>query len=140
MLLGKRVSVGPLWPERDGYYSASRERLPPVDGRGVPALLPREPEALERAVLAAAASVGAEGLSAEPGEISTTLHHDGAGRPSVLFAINSSPLDVQAVVAAPLARSARDCLTLETVVVRGEHAVLPVPGRSIRMLELSSAP
>ena len=79
-------------------------------------------------------------LPAEPKAVHTTIHHDRDGHARVLFVINASEEPVEALALAPGARSARDALTLERVLVTGEHVVLPIPGLSVRMLELSPEP
>jgi beta-galactosidase len=134
------ISVGPLGPERDQAMRPSRARLPTIQGGAVPSCLSAEPRALEAAVDAAVQALGIDTLPAEPDVIHSTVHHDEQGRARVLFVINASREPVEALAVAPGARSARDALTLEKVLVTGEHVVLPVPGRTVRMLELSTDP
>lgn len=140
MLRGAPISVGPRFPVRDATMRPSRERLPVIDGGVVPSFLPPGSAELRASVERALRALDVEGIPAEPGTIHTTVHHDPDGRPRVLFVINSSREAVEAVVCAPGARSARDALTLESILVTGEHAVLSVPGHTVRMLELSSLP
>lgn len=140
MFRGAPISIGPRPPERDGTMRPSRARLPKIDGAAVPSILPSDDGELEAAVRGALAQLGIDGLPAEPESVFTTVHHDGDGRPRVLFVINVSDEPVEAVALAPGTRSARDALSLERVLVTGEHVVLPVPGLSVRMLELSPEP
>jgi beta-galactosidase len=118
----------------------SRARLPIIDGATVPSMLPPDGAELESAVHGALGQLGIEGLPAEPESVLTTVHHDAEGRPRILFVINVSEEPVEALALAPGARSARDALTLERVLVTGEHVVLPMPRLSVRMLELSPEP
>jgi hypothetical protein len=116
----------------------SRARLPNVENGVVPSLLSLAglSETVERTL----GGLHIEGLPAEPSAIRTTVHHGPDDTPRILFVINSSRESMEAVACAPGARSARDALTLETVLVKGEHAIVSVPGQSVRMLELSSLP
>jgi beta-galactosidase len=134
------ISVGPRAPLRDGTMRLSRARLPNVQGGLVPQMLSSDPGDVDALVGAALQALEIETLPAEPGAIHTAVHHDEKGRARVLFVINASPEPLEAVALAPDARSARDALTLETVLVKGEHVVLPVPERTVRMLELSPLP
>lgn len=140
MMRSTPLSVGPRAPERDGSMRPSHARLPSIERSVVPAVLPLDPVALRAAVASALAQLDVGTLPAEPGSVHTTVHHDGEGHARVLFVINASDEPVEALAHAPGARSARDALTLERILVTGEHVVLPLPGLSVRMLELSPEP
>jgi beta-galactosidase len=140
MLRSTPLSVGPRPPERDGAMRPSRARLPHIERAVVPVLLPPDPAELRAAVGSALAQLEIATLPAEPASVHTTVHHDTEGHPRVLFVINASEEPVEALAHAPGARSARDALTLERVLVTGEHVVLPMSGLSVRMLELSPEP
>lgn len=140
MLRNQPISVGPRAPLRDGAMRPSGARLPPLRDSTVPSILPSEPSELRSVVEECLTRLDIETLPAEPSPIHTTLHHDRDGRARVLFVVNSSQDPVEGVVFAPGTRSAHDALTLEKLLVRGEHIVLPVPGKSVRMLELSAEP
>jgi beta-galactosidase len=133
-------SVGPRPPCRDGAMRSSRARLPSLASAIVPPVLPSDPSELESVVGSVLERLDVEALPAEPECVRTTLHHDTEGRARVLFVINVSDNPVEALALAPGARSARDALTLEQVLVTGEHVVVPVPGLAVRMLELSPEP
>jgi beta-galactosidase len=140
MMRSTPLSVGPRPPERDGSMRPSRARLPNIESSPVPAMLPLDPAALRAAVGTALGRLEVATLQAEPRSVHTTMHHDKDGHARVLFVINASEEPVEAVAHAPGARGARDALTLERVLVTGEHVVLPVPAFSVRMLELSLEP
>jgi len=140
MLKSAAFSVGPRPPTRDGSMRPSRARLPNLERAVVPPVLPSDPEDLRAAIRSALERLEIGPLPAEPESIHTTVHHDAEGHARVLFVINASEEPVEALALAPGARSARDALTLERVLVTGEHAVLPMQGLSARVLELSPEP
>jgi beta-galactosidase len=134
------VSVGPRPPERSGTMGPHSARLPSIERPFVPMLLPADETALAAIVHETRKALRIPSLDAEPFAIQTTLHEDASGTARVLFVINATDAAVEAVASAPGARSAADALTSEPVLVKGEHVVLPVGPRSVRMLELSPTP
>jgi beta-galactosidase len=134
------ISVGPRAPDRDATMRASRARLPNLEKTVVPSVLPSDPEELRVAIRSVLAELDIGTVPVEPECIHTALHFDTEGHARVLFVINASEEPAEAVAFAPGVRSARDALTTERVLVTGEHVVLPIPGRAVRMLELSPEP
>ena len=75
-------------------------------------------------------------LLASPAELSVTLHHDRAGKPKVLFAINPTECLLQAKVAAFGAAEAEDALDGSVFRATFDAFELPVPPRTVRLLAL----
>jgi beta-galactosidase len=140
LMRSEPFSVGPRPPTRDGSLRPSRARLPNLENALVPPVLSSDPAELSSALASVLERIGPETLPAEPECIHTTLHHDENGHARVLFVINASEEPVEALAFAPGARSVRDALTMERVLVTGEHVVVPVTGLAVRMLELSPGP
>jgi beta-galactosidase len=140
VLTSARVSVGPRAPERDATLRPSNARLPNLDHPAVPLVLPRGPATLAELVRTTLTDLGVPRLSAEPDAVHTTLHHDAEGRPRVLFVLNGEETPVSARAAVSGVLSATDALTGETVPVERGHALVAVPPRTVRMLELVPAP
>lgn len=138
-LVGGAVSFGPRVPDRGESHQPMTERPPRLENPVAPLLLEGDFDALTALVGHTIASLGIPRLEAEPAGIFTTLHEDAQGKPRVLFVINATPGALEAIALAPGARRARDALSGEDVLVKGEHAVLPILGHSVRMLELFDA-
>jgi len=134
----RAVSFGPKSPEFDESMRRSTVRLPSIERPVAPLLLPSDVTSLTPLVEEALRSLGVSRLPAEPAGIHTTLHEDSGGRPRVLFVINSTSQEVEALAHAPGCRRATDALTGEQVLVTGEHAVLAVAAQTVRMLELET--
>lgn len=139
MLLGERVSVGPRAPERDSLLRPASQRLPGLEHPLVPLVLPRGPATLAELVRATLEDLGVERLPAEPEGVHTTLLHDDAGTPRVLFVINETASPLTATVATPGAAGAADALNGEAFTVVDGNVTLPVAERSVRVLALTAA-
>jgi hypothetical protein len=137
VLASGRVSLGPRAPERDALMRPSENRLPSLSHPVVPTLLPREPVALADAIERTLRDLAVERLPASPEAVRTTLHHDSDGRPRALFVVNDSDSDVEAVAAAPGARTAVDALTLEPYALSGGSVTVRLRARNVVMLELA---
>lgn len=136
MLASRRVSVGPRAPDRDGVFRPASARLPGIERPAVPILLPRGPATLAEIVRATLDDLGVPRDAEQPEGIHTTLHEDEAGRPRVLFVINSGGEEATARVALPRVAAAADALSGYGVPVEDGHVVVTVPRLAVRMVEL----
>lgn len=134
---GRRVTIGPFWPERDGSMQRM-PNVPPVpssEERVLPALITSDPSAIRQAVARVAELIEPQVL-VTPKELSLSLLCDEHGQGRVLFVINPSRHTLVAQVSALNAAAAEDALTGEHFQLENGRLVATIGDRSVRMLEL----
>ncbi len=133
---GRALSLGPRPPERDhrmqhvGEFDLCQVPSP------VPRLVSLERDDLERAVASARESLALPTLAVSPSGVHATLHRRADGSAAVLFVINPSNAALEATVTAAGAKEAVDALTAERFGASLGALHVPVPARTVRMLEL----
>ena len=135
--LGRPVTLGPHALERDLAFQplATRPALP--ETASVPALLGVNPQAIERAVDTAVAALTLQRLLLDHSEVQGTLFESrGACSPRVAFLINPTPRDLEVSWSFATLGEVRDALTTQQVSVVSGALRVPIPCRSVRMLEL----
>ncbi|HWA75817.1 MAG TPA: beta-galactosidase [Polyangiaceae bacterium] len=135
---GRAVTLGPHFPQRD---EALVPREPPsalrhAFGHALPTFVDFEANQLSATIDRAVELLQLPSLLASPAELSVTLHHDRAGKPKVLFAINPTECLLQAKVAAFGAAEAEDALDGSVFRATFDAFELPVPPRTVRLLAL----
>jgi len=137
VLASGKISVGPHPPERDELMRPSNARLPALSHPAVPLLLPGDPADLTELIRTTATGLGLHRLESAPIAVRTTLHVDSDGRPRVLFVLNPSHQDVEAVAHAPSATAAADALTGEPRAIDDGRVTVQLRARTAMMLSLS---
>lgn len=134
---GAAMSVGPFLPTFDQRFAAVRDLRPLRAGHGsIPCHIGDSDEELHRALEAATAALTLPHLAATPEQVFVTLHRNNAGRARLLFVINPGQAPVEATVSAAGAKFAEDALSGEGFGAKLGALHLPMPARSVRMLEL----
>ncbi len=135
---GRAVTVGPHAPLADGSFRPLAEPAAYVQEPSdmVPALLPFDEDAVVRAVADAQVRLELPTLFAEPADIRVTVHRDADAVPRVLFVINATERQIEAKVTSAGASEAEDALDGSRFRATVGVFALPVPPRSVRMLEL----
>ncbi|MEZ4221385.1 MAG: beta-galactosidase [Polyangiaceae bacterium] len=133
---GACISVGPFAPRFDHRFIPSAEVQLPKERQRVPGLLSLDDDELSHALDVAQQELALPHLAATPEQVFVTVHRDSAGRARLLFVINPTAAAVQATVTAAGAKSATDALSAETFGAKLGALHVPMPPRSVRMLEL----
>jgi beta-galactosidase len=137
--MGRAITLGPHFPQRD---EALVPREPPsalrhAFDRPLPTFLDSEPTRLSATVDRAVELLRIPTLVASPAELAVTLHHDRQGKPRVLFVINPTESPIAAKLGACGATSAVDALDGSMFRANFDVFELPVPPRTVRLLDLS---
>lgn len=137
--LGQLVTLGPHAPERDLAFQPLATRPLLHETSSVPALVGVNPQAIERAVDAAETALALARLSLDNTEVHGSLFepHD-RHSPRVAFLINPTPRDLEVSWTFATLADARDAITGEPLSVVAGTLKLPIPCRSVRMLELAA--
>ncbi|HEY6722469.1 MAG TPA: beta-galactosidase [Polyangiaceae bacterium] len=136
---GQLVTLGPHAPERDLAFQplATRPLLHEVSS--VPALLGVNPHAIESAVSAAATALELSKFSLDDPAVHVSVFETrGGDSPRVAFLINPTPRDLEVSWSFATLAEARDALTAEQLSVVAGTLRVPIPCRSVRMLELGT--
>lgn len=132
---GKAISIGPHVADRDGMFQPSTRFELPANAIA-PALLGLDEAELRHAVRGAKSALGIEHVSCSPEGIAVTVHRDEAGTPRVAFVINPLPRAVRAELSVPGVERAVDALDGSEFRARTSALEVPLPGHTVRMLEL----
>lgn len=135
---GRAVSIGPHLPQRD--ESLVPRELPSIlrhafTGR-LPTFLDFDEARLGATLDRAVEILGLPTLNATPNELLVTVHHDASGTARALFAINPMDHPLQARLDACGATVAEDLLDGARFHANPSGFELPVPARTVRLLEL----
>jgi beta-galactosidase len=133
---GAPISVGPYPPEYDQRFAPLGNQVVREGRSGVPFLVGESDEDLQGALDAATAALALPHLAASPDHISVTLHRNDAGRARLLFVVNPAQTPVEATVTAAGAKFAEDAVSGQRFGATLGALQLPMPARSVRMLEL----
>jgi hypothetical protein len=109
-----------------------------ADTASVPALVGVNAQAIERAIEAADSALGLRRLAIDDVDVHASLFEArDSGAPRVAFLINPTPRDLEVSWSfAPLVE-VRDAITNEQLSVEAGALRVPIPCRSVRMLELA---
>lgn len=134
---GRAVTLGPHAPERDLAFQPLETRPPLADSASIPALVGVNAQAIERAIEAADSALDLRRLAIADADVHATLFEARDSRaPRVAFLINPTPRDLEVSWSfAPLVE-VRDAITNEQLSVAAGALRVPIPCRSVRMLEL----
>lgn len=141
---GTLVTIGPRLPELGG---ARRLLKAPFDlsslntNSNIELHCPLDPARAEGLVGQAIGALKLPTLSTDKDEIFTTVHHDSAGVPRLLFVINPTELERTVTVSVdPRVESAADILKAHSFKLQQGTLELSIRAKTVRVLELLAAP
>jgi beta-galactosidase len=133
---GRPLSIGPHPADRDAIFQPLKEPFRLPERAGVPVQLGLDEGLLREAVRSAKETLGLDSLRCAPDGVSVTVHRNAAGEARVAFLINPSTRALRAELSLPGIERARDALDGSEFHARTCVLEVPVPARTVRMLEL----